>query len=854
MRALWLAAPLALTRHAAIFVAVVLAVALAAAAAASTPFVRAGVKSSALRGQVQAMSPLAAGFEVNTGGPLATDAKRRQAAVAFGRAHGFTEPPVLASRFYATIQSDKFDVQVMARTGAVDHVKHLSGTDENGVWVSSVVQQAAGLHVGDTLTLTVFQLALGRAPTVHLRIAGVYRALDADFQNPYWANWVQQISTRDPNDSPLPTFVLMPERTFVHVARALKQQHVDNTFEYPVSATNITYVDAQHLAHTYDRLGRELAPKPTGSSLSAALLVADRQVGELSTTIGLLSAAALAIAALVAAAAGVFLVRRRSDEVQLLFARGEAPWLFALRTAVEALLPGLIGLGVGYGGAVAALTLFAPKGTLDHGTLVAGALHSLAAAAASVGLLALVARLSFPRLPHQTRIGRLRAIPWELVPLAAAGALVGLLLSGSALAKDSHGNSHPRLVVFLLPAVAAAALAGLAARATRRLAHRRGSNTALPLFLVLRRVAAARGLLIAVAVSATTAFAVYGYAQTLSSSLQRSAAEKAYIGNGSDVQGVIDPTERIYDPFPFPATTAQVDTNEVTLRDGQGVVLVAGDPAALKKVLVWGNWGDDPRARLPKLARATAPAGVLPVIASPDFPNVKSIDDQGVSIPVRVVARAPIPGSIGGWPAVLADAKVFHAVAKFHHVADPGPEAGAVIWARGDPRVVEPALTRSNLRPSYLTTLSFIRDDQSVVAAARSYRYLRAIGIAAVVLALASLLLYLQARQRGQRLASALLRRMGVPAWSDVVTLALEASAIAAAACVVGELVAIGAARLVVPHIDPLPQYAPGTAIVFPWTTLLWVCLVAAAVAAAFGAVAVALARRGSVAEELRVA
>ncbi|HEX5449942.1 MAG TPA: FtsX-like permease family protein, partial [Gaiellaceae bacterium] len=691
-------------------------------------------------------------------------------------------------------------------------------------------------------------------PTVHLRIAGVYRALDADFQNPYWANWVQEISTRNPNDSPLPTFVLMPERTFLHVAKALNQRYVENRFEYPVDPTNITYVDAEHLAHTYDQLGRELAPKQTGSSISAALLIADRQVGELATTIALLSAAALAIAALVAAAAGVFLVRRRIDEVQLLFARGEAPWSFALRTSVEALLPGVIGLGAGYGGAIAALTLFAPAGTLDHGTVVAGAFHSLAAAAAAVALLALVACASFPRLPHKTRFGRLRVVPWEIVPLAAAGALVGLLLSGSALAKDAHGNSHPRLVVFLLPAVAAAALAGLAARATRRATHRRGTDTALSLFLLLRRIAAARGLLIAVAVSATTAFAVYGYAQTLSSSLQRSAAEKAYIGNGSDAQGLIDPTERIYDPFPFPATTAQVDSTEVTVQDGQGVVVVAGDPAELAKVLIWGNWPDDPRTRLPKLARATAPPGVLPVIASPDFPSVKSIDDQGVSIPVRVVARAPIPGAIGGWPAVLVDAKRFHAVAKFHHVADPGPAAGAVIWARGDPRVLEPALARSNLRPSFLTTLSFIRDNQSVVAAARSYRYLRAIGIAAIVLALASLLLYLQARQREQRLASALLRRMGVPAWTDVVTLALEASAIAGAACIGGELVAIGAARLVVPHVDPLPQYAPGTAVVFPWTTLLWVCAVAAVVAATFGAVAVALARRGSVAEELRVA
>ncbi|HEY2328161.1 MAG TPA: hypothetical protein VGH52_11820, partial [Gaiellaceae bacterium] len=88
----------------------------------------------------------------------------------------------------------------------------------------------------------------------------------------------------------------------------------------------------------------------------------------------------------------------------------------------------------------------------------------------------------------------------------------------------------------------------------------------------------------------------------------------------------------------------------------------------------------------------------------------------------------------------------------------------------------------------------------------------------------------------------------------DVLTLALEAAAIAVGACLVGGAVGIGAARLVVPHVDPLPQYAPTTVLVYPWAMLVLVALAITVAAGAFAAGAVVLALRTNVAEELRVA
>jgi hypothetical protein len=592
------------------------------------------------------------------------------------------------------------------------------------------------------------------------------------------------------------------------------------------------------------------------SSLDAMLAIATNDVGALSATIWLLSSCALGIALLVAAAAGVFLVRRRADEAQLLFARGEGAVSYAARTALEALLPAALGVAIGLGAAFLALRVAAPAGTLDRGTEWTGARDAVLAGIAAVALLAITAGVAFPRRSDAGHplLKRVARVPWEVLPLVGAGAVVGILLSGGGLAHTSSGNAHPSLTVFLFPVLAAAGIAGLVSRGVRRTARMLGGRSALPVFLTVRRVAAARGLLIAVVVAAATSLAVFAYATTLSSSVSRAIAEKAYVGNGSDVQGVVDPTERIYDPLPFPATIVETDSSDAFVSDGHPVDIVAGDLREIGRVIRWGPWGDDPRRLLPKLERATAPPGVLPVIASPDLPHVDAIVDQGARIPIEVVGRAPFPGMAGGRPAILVSREVLRRVAAHARILDPGPGAGGVIWARGDPRKIEGVLIASTIRPAFLTTFSLIRDDPSVRAGKRSYGYLRAIGGGAVVLALLALLLYLQARQRGQIVASALLRRMGMRARTDVAAIGLEAASIVVLAFAVGLVVAALAAHLVAPHVDPLPQYAPGTSLVVPWIELLLVGAGAGVAAVLLAAGAVWLAGRSDASEALRVA
>ena len=880
MRVLWVKAPFVLRRHPAVLAAITLMALLAALAAASSPLVRAAVESESLKGQLQVMSPLSAGFEVQTAyARLSADTARRAAAMRLARRLPFVGPAVVSSEVdYLTIANQNgvgVEVVPMARTGAVAHVHRLTPPSGDGVWISSLTAQLTRLRPGGTLLLTVYRVGGKLPPVVRLHVAGIYQRLDTDFENPYWANWLRAIVPASADAPPQPQFVLMPHSTFLGVAHAfapsdLSARYIQNRYEFPVDPAGLTSTGAQRLLKRFAQLranilrpgsplGRSLGcfgdtrggGCNTSSSLDAALAIAANDVAAVSPTISLLSWCGIAIALALCLAAGAFLVRRRGDEVHVVYTRGESVVSFAARTSLEAALPAAVGAACGLGIALLVLRAFAPDGSIASGTEIAAALRALAGFAGAILFVALGSAAAFPRRARPLSRRTLARVPWEVVPLAIAGVLLGVVLAGGGLTHDPSGGTHPRLAVFFVPVLAAAGIAGLGVRAGRRLLGRpRGSLASV--FLAVRRLAAARGLLVAVVVASAAAFAMYAYAATLSASLDRSAGEKAFVSNGSDVQAIVDPRETITSPFPFPATIVEVDQLNVSFANGDRVDLIAGDPAALARTLRWGDgWGDDPRPLLGKVKNGPGP---LDAIATPGAPSADAIFDQGARIPIRIVGHAALPGTTPDRPALLVSRVALRRAAHRAGVLDPGPQAGGLLWAKGPPRIVEPALIASNLAPAYLTTPSHILDDPSVGAAERSYRYVKAIGIAAAVLSVVALLLYLQARQRSQLIASALVRRMGLAARSDAVAVALEAGAIVAFATVIGGAVAAFTARPLVGHVDALPLYAPAPSYVAPWTSFVVAGAIAVAAAAILGALATVFAARSDVAEALRVA
>ena len=870
MRVLWVKAPLLLRRHPPVLAAVVLSTALAALAASAVPLVRAGVESESLSGQLRSMSALAAGFELRVQeGRIGGDSARRAAATRLGRSVRFLGPPVLSSLIpiqgiqVSGSAAPGFEAVPLARTGAIAHVKHVTPAAGPGVWIADSMAKVTGLRPGGTLRLTI-QAFIARPRVVSLPIAGIYHTLEADRDNPYWENWQQDIRSLSPDAPPPAPFVLMSESMLQHVARALFPV-VENRFEFPVDPHGLSFADAQRLQHRFRALGKEVVTRSdlgcrprvcqTSSSLSAALTIAATDVASVTPTISLLSAIGLVIAFGLCVAAGLFLVRRRADEAHVLFIRGEAASVFAARTGLEALLPALVGLGAGLGVALLALRALAPAGTITGETVGAGAGRAAIATAVGLGCIAVGAGLAFPRRTgaHERR-RRVSRIPWEIVPLAIAGALLWLVVAGHGVAHDSSGASHPRLAVFLVPVFAVAGAAGLMVRLVRRALARHGGAAAPPeIFFAVRRIAATRGLFVAVIVATATSFGTFAYAATLSSSLDRSVAEKAFVANGSDVQGLVDPLVRLIKPFPFPVALVQIDDSYAAFPSGERVDVIAGDPQALARTLRWGDgWDDDPRRLLTKVAEYDGPG--LAAIASPGAPESDAILEQGARIPIHVVGHAPVPGSTAGRPALLVSRSALHRVARKAKILDPPPLATGYLWAKGDPHAILPVLDTSALAPAYLTTLSHIYEDASVGAAKRSYRYVKVIGSAAALLALVALLLYLHARQRAQLIASALVARMGLSRRRDAAALAVEAGGIVLLAGVVGATVATAAASPIAHHVDALPLYAPSPVLIVPWMTLVLGLAVAVAAGALLGALAVAIAARSDVAEALRVA
>lgn len=861
---LWLKAPLALRHHAVVLLALVSIAILTAAVAAADPFVRAGVAAQSLQTRARLLTPLAVGLEVRSGGRASGDPARRAAAVRLGRRLPTSGPPVATAALdvEATDELGGSRAVLMARTGALAHVHRLASAGGHGVWISDEMATAFRVRPGDRLA---FSAPVGeRTRTLRLRIAGIYRALDADLDNPYWQNFVQAIRLPGPDPPQPPPFVLADERTVL--AAAGPNGVLTDTFEFPVALHGLTLARAHALERRYAAVRRELRRDrtlcpfgcSTSSSLSSALLIAGRDVAAVDPTIALVSWLGVGLGLLAALACGVFLVRRRSGEAELLHARGEASGTFAARTAVESVLPAAGGCAAGVALAALALRTFAPPGTLEGSTLLAGIRRAGEADASVICALAVGAAVAFPRARRLRTTPLLRGVaplPWEIVPLAAAAAALGLLLAGGALARDPNGTAHPRLLVFVAPALAAAGAAGLVARAGR-VALRRSSPDAAVLFLALRRLAAARGALVALVAAVAATTAAFAYAVTLDASLGRSVAVKAVVSNGSDVQGVIDHLERIIEPFPFPAAVVSVDPLDAKLPSGEPVDLIAGDPLALARTILWEDtWGADPRTALRKLAAARVESGTIPALATAAAAETAFVLERGVRLRVHVVDRiATFPATTAGRPALVVPAAALRSAARRVGLDDPLANATGYLWARGDPAVIVPALRRSSLAPAYLTTVDHLRQAPSVRAAGRTNGFLRTVGLAGAALALVALLLYLQARQRGQVVASALARRMGLAGGADAAALALEAAAVVAVATVVGIAVAVAVAHPLVPRVDPLPQYAPGPFLVVPWTLLAAVAAAATAAAAVIGAGAAAIAARADAGEALRVA
>jgi putative ABC transport system permease protein len=424
------------------------------------------------------------------------------------------------------------------------------------------------------------------------------------------------------------------------------------------------------------------------------------------------------------------------------------------------------------------------------------------------------------------------------------------LLLALHASRSDHGQTS--IAAFALPLLLVAGFGGALLRLAR-LVVARARPRAVPLSLAVRRVSSGSSLAALLTVIVAVASGVLFYGLAVRESLAEGTRAKAQVAIGGDVQGTIGGDSRL-PPLPFPSTKVTVAYGGITLGSATGdqADLMLVEPGRLANVIHWNKaWGASPQQLLPRLEQATGAALAVIVAGTSAGKPLDGAWISGAHVPLRVVGRVrAFPSMSTDRPLLIASADAFSRLGAA--AAEISTTGFTYVWARGDERQVERALSGPRVGADYLLTRHDILSAREVVAAARSYGFLLLLGAASGALALVGLLLYLYARQRSQTLASALLRRMGLRPAAELASLALEVAALLALAALIGAIVAIATVRFVIGSLDPLPQYPPAPDPATPWLALAATPALVTVVAVLAAGLAQYGSRRANVVEELR--
>jgi putative ABC transport system permease protein len=164
------------------------------------------------------------------------------------------------------------------------------------------------------------------------------------------------------------------------------------------------------------------------------------------------------------------------------------------------------------------------------------------------------------------------------------------------------------------------------------------------------------------------------------------------------------------------------------------------------------------------------------------------------------------------------------------------------------------ALRRAGTIPVSVSTAADTMRTPAFLAVSWTFRLLSALGALAGAVALAGLVLYAQARQRGRVVAYALSRRMGLSRGAHRRSVLWELAGMLVFAFLLGAALAVIASALVYRSLDPMPELPPDPGLDLPGAVLgaSLAGILLAAVAGAF--LAQRAADRANVAEVMRLA
>jgi putative ABC transport system permease protein len=364
-------------------------------------------------------------------------------------------------------------------------------------------------------------------------------------------------------------------------------------------------------------------------------------------------------------------------------------------------------------------------------------------------------------------------------------------------------------------------------------------------------------VLVALAVVSAVAFGALFYAATLASSLTKTTREKAYVAVGGDVSAQVLGSTPLPKSFPYPITELEYANGAASLGTSVGTQadVMTVDPLSFSRTLHWSSdWGPDPTDLMTRIidSRSTS----LPVVVTDDVPRAtRAVWLQDVRVPIQVVGRVKVfPGMSEGVPLVITSTDALGAITARLRLANPLGITTTYVWAKGPPAPIEQALAQTSIDPNSLVSVDTYLKNSDFLLATRALSYMRILGFAAAALVLIGLMLYLQARQRSQAIASALARRMGLRRDSEIISLWLELAGIAFFAGAVGATIASAGAEFIVQHLDPLPQYPPAPVFQLPVTMICEGAVVLLLVSLVAAVVTSWVASRTDMSEALRVA
>jgi hypothetical protein len=731
------------------------------------------------------------------------------------------------------------DTRLAFGEDAASNLEIVQGTPGDGALVPDLISDALGISPGD-------EIVVGSKDegTVRLPVDAIYRSLYKGGVSGYWRPWNDELVLYCGNCAPPPQALIVTRDVFADTAPRIGLDHASYAWQAPL-ARELTLQEAEDAARIAIGIGRDIDDQKLmnqcfigffcssksgpvwGSAMDDVVRDVHRRLVAIEGPAQLLRVAGVLVALVVVAGAGAFAMATRRVESALLFARGARPRAVGGRAALEAVLPCVAGAAAGLGLAIALVSGFGPNGMLASEATRQAVWASVISGAAAIAAIAIVSTVSFLRQSehHRSRFAVLGKVPWEIVPIALSLLILRDLRSGGAVTVDQALNTKtPSLLLFAFPVLFLAGFVALVARGAvwfLRWARGRSAGFGVPAYLATHRLAARPKLTLLLITASGLCLGLFVQAQMVARSMATTVDAKAGVYVGSDVQARIDDINETPMDFPFPLTRVDRRPFAGFLRANVPFDLVGIDTDTFASAAFWDpSFSDETLSvLLSRLSQRSGNAVPIVLASSGETPSSITVDTRTVS--VRVVGRADaFPGMLSRRPLVVVDSD--RLVQAFEGQANPlsGPAVSDELWIRGPPAAIQAALPNLSFLPGLVLTADEVKDIPYIAAVIDTFLVMNGLGLLAALLVFAAMVMYLQARQRSEVVSYGLSLRMGMRRWAHLIATATEVGAMLVIAYVAGAVLAITAARLTVPLLDPLETIPPDPIGVVPVITV----------------------------------